>query len=360
MFQNTMASIEKILFSAQSFCLCLLMLAISPPSLDAQVPERYRVMFYNVENLFDTVNDTLVNDEEYLPHETRGWNEEKYYTKLTNIYRVIISCGEWDPPAIVGLCEVENRSVLDDLVQHTPLRKFNYSIIHFDSPDRRGIDVAMLYRGDHFIPDTAYPVPVDFPFDRDSKTRDILYVKGYVDGRESLHLFINHWPSRYGGYEATQPKRNHAAITLRTAIDSIVRLEPHARILAMGDFNDGPFDESLVDYLGATPDTTGQKREGLLNLTAPFATTTLSGTLKYREGWNTFDQMVISANLFIREDGLYVTDSGARIHSPEFLLEEDETYLGLKPFRTYAGMRYLGGFSDHLPVFLDLKLQQPN
>ncbi len=356
MHQNTMIPSKKISFSHPSFSLLLLVLAVFPPFLGAQEPERYRVMFYNVENLFDTVNDSLVNDEEFLPEATRGWDEEKYYTKLTNIYRVIISCGEWDPPAIIGLCEVENRNVLDDLVQHTPLRKFNYRIVHFNSPDRRGIDAAMLYRDSHFMPDTAYPIRVNFPFDPDSKTRDILYVKGYVDGRASLHLFVNHWPSRYGGYEVSQPKRNHAATTLRTAIDSILRHEADARILAMGDFNDGPFDESLVDFLGASPDTTGQKREGLLNLTAPFAETTLSGTLKYREGWNTFDQMVISANLLNRQDGLYITEEKARIHNPEFLLEEDEAYLGVKPFRTYAGMRYLGGYSDHLPVYLDLKL----
>ena len=360
MQQNIMAPKKNFPLCIQPSILLLLMLAFSPPFLCAQEPERYRVMFYNVENLFDTVNDSLVNDEEYLPHATRNWDQEKYYAKLTNIYRVIISCGEWDPPAIVGLCEVENRNVLDDLVQHTPLKKFNYRIVHFDSPDWRGIDVAMLYRYPHFIPDTAYPVPVDFPFDPDSKTRDILYAKGYVDGKESLHLFINHWPSRYGGYEVSQPKRNHAALTLRTAIDSILQHEPDACILAMGDFNDGPFDESLVEYLGAVADTAGQQKEGLLNLTAPHAATSLSGTLKYREGWNTFDQMVISSNLLFQQDGLYISEEGARIHSPEFLLEEDEAYLGVKPFRTYAGMQYLGGFSDHLPVFLDLKLHPPN
>jgi hypothetical protein len=317
-------------------------------------------MFYNVENLFDTVDDSLVNDEEFLPEGTRHWDKEKYYAKLTRIYRVIISCGEWDPPAIIGLCEVENRAVLEDLVQHTPLKKFNYRIVHFDSPDLRGIDVAMLYRYPHFIPDTAYPIPVAFPFDPDSKTRDILYVKGFVDGLASIHLFINHWPSRYGGYEVTQPKRNHAAITLRKAIDSILIHETGARILAMGDFNDGPFDESLVEYLEAAPDTSGQNPERLLNLTAPFAASTLSGTLKYREGWNVFDQLVASANLLNRQNSLFITEDRARIHSPEFLLEEDEAYLGVKPFRTYAGMRYLGGFSDHLPVFLDLKLNSSN
>lgn len=323
----------------------------------AQEPERYRVMFYNVENLFDTLDAPSVDDAEFLPDSDRHWDTGKYYEKLNHIYKVIISCGEWDPPAMAGLCEVENREVLESLVRTTPLKKFGYRVIHFDSPDNRGIDAALIYRESHFSPDTAYPIPVSFPFAPDSKTRDILYVKGRIGGRQTLHVFVNHWPSRYGGYQETIPKRNQAARVLRTAVDSIRSADPGAFILAMGDFNDGPFEQSMTLHLGASADTAGLDAADLFNLTGRYAGTRGTGTLKYRENWDVFDQLIISPNLLDAGAALFVSPEGARIHQPEFLLEPDDRYLGKKPFRTYAGMKYLGGYSDHLPVFVDLKLQ---
>lgn len=323
----------------------------------AQDSERFRVMFYNVENLFDVYNDSLILDEEFLPEGEKRWDKERYYTKLNNIYRVVISCGEWDPPAVVGLCEVENRKVLEDLVHQTPLKKFDYRIVHFDSPDARGIDVALIYRNDLFRPDTACPLGVRFPFDPEDRTRDILYVRGTLGDRQEVHFFVNHWPSRYGGYEATRPKRQQAAQALRAAIDSILVVDPAAGIVAMGDFNDGPFDESMQKYLMAGTDTTALPSTGLVNLTARHAAAGRSGTLKYKENWDVFDQLVVSGNLMMKDAPLCITDEGARIHTPDFLLEEDETYLGVKPYRTYLGMKYNNGFSDHLPVFLDLKIR---
>lgn len=326
----------------------------------AQDSGRYRVMFYNVENLFDTFNDTLINDEEFLPESQKHWDDEKYYAKLNNIYRVIISCGEWDPPAVVGLCEVENRKVLEDLVRLTPLSRFDYRIVHFESSDERGIDVALLYRGSLFNPDTAYPIHVRMPGDPTWKTRDILYVKGDLPGKEIVHFFVNHWPSRYGGYEATRPKRNLAAIVLRTAVDSILQSDPGASVVAMGDFNDGPYDESMLDYLLANTDTTGVTGNELINLTGRFAGATANGTIKYRENWDVFDQMVVSANLLLADSPLFVSGGAAQIHQPDFLLVEDEAFLGVRPFRTFAGMKYLGGYSDHLPVYLDLRVRKVN
>ncbi len=167
----------------------------------------FRVMFYNVENLFDTKDDSLTSDEEFLPDGDRHWNTNKFYKKLNNIYKVILGVGEWNPPAIVALCEIENRFVLNQLVYQTPLKKFDYKVVHFESPDRRGIDVAMLYRKELFHVDTAFPIQINFPFDENSKTRDILYVKGSFDKKDTIHFFINHWPSRYGGYMQTKPKR---------------------------------------------------------------------------------------------------------------------------------------------------------
>jgi hypothetical protein len=261
---------------------------------------------------------------------------------------------------VAGFCEVENRGVLEDLVHKTPLKKFGYRIVHFDSPDSRGIDVALIYRPSLFQPDTALPIPVTFPFDPLDDTRDILYVRGILGHAETIHLFVNHWPSRYGGYEATRPKRNHAAVILRSAIDSILLLNRDASILAMGDFNDGPFDESLNKYLGAITDSLPVTSSVLVNLTAPYGRGHATGTLKYRENWDVFDQIIVSAGLLNGEKGLYAAQEGAQIHRPEFLLMDDEAYLGKKPFRTFEGMKYTGGYSDHLPVFIDLKISKPD
>ncbi len=216
---------------------------------------RDRIMFYNVENLFDIYNDSLTNDDEFTPEGERRWNNYRFYKKLNNLSKVIISIGEWDPPAVVGLCEIENRFVLNKLIYETPLKNFDYKIIHSESPDRRGIDVALLYRKSKFEPLFYYPVRINFPGDTLSKTRDILYVKGVFSGIDTAHLFINHWPSRYGGYEDSKTKRLFVASVLRNKIDSIFFTEMNPGIIIMGDFNDEPWDESIADGLKAKRDT---------------------------------------------------------------------------------------------------------
>lgn len=325
--------------------------------LSAQQATQNRLMFYNVENLFDTVDDPATNDEEFLPEGEKSWSQQRLYKKINNTYRVIIHCGAWEPPIIVGLCEVENRMVLNKLVYETPLEKFNYRVIHFESPDRRGIDVALLYRGNHFQPDTAYPLHVDFPFDSTAKTRDVLYVKGRINNKETLHLFVNHWPSRYGGYQATVAKRNRAAEIVRNAVDSLIRNDGEPNIVIMGDFNDGPMEPSLLTILGASVDTTESGSFDLFNLTATYENDDQQGTLKYKENWDVFDQLIVSRNLLKKGPGLKIAPGGAYIFQPHYLCTDDEKYLGKKPFRTYAGFRYLGGFSDHLPVYLDLMIE---
>lgn len=337
-----------------SCTLSLLMVIHGCRSLVAQDEPRYRVMFYNVENLFDIHDDNATNDEEFLPEGEKKWTQEKFYKKLNNIYRVILHCGEWNPPALVGLCEVENRLVLEKLVFDTPLEKFDYRVIHFDSPDRRGIDVALLYRSSSFQPDTAYPLTVRFPFDTAGRTRDILYVKGKVGNMEEVHIFVNHWPSRYGGYQATVEKRKQAARVLRGAVDSLLALNPEAAIIIMGDLNDGPLDESLAVLVEPDADSAGIHTGSLTNLTATYEYMDKTGTLKYKENWDVFDQLIVSKSLMSGDLGLKVTPSGAIIFRPHYLLTDDEKYLGEKPFRTYAGYKYLGGFSDHLPVYFDL------
>ena len=316
--------------------------------------EHIRIVFYNVENLFDIYDDSLKNDKEFTPAGIKNWNYNKFQQKLNNIYKTLIAIGEWNPPAIVGLCEIENRYVLNKLVYETPLKKFNYKIIHEESPDWRGIDVALLYRPKYFKPLFHKAIPVIFPFNTAKKTRDILYVKGVVFNEDTLHLFINHWPSRYGGLLASKPLRNFTASVLKNTVDSIFKNNSSANILIMGDFNDEPTDQSLTISLNAVTDTINMKSAGLINLMALKQKNLNEGTLKYKNNWNFFDQFIVSYSMFNGNNELHIGSLGAQIFNADFLKEEDSKYLGVKPFRTYSGPKYLGGFSDHFPVYIDL------
>lgn len=323
---------------------------------NAETELRYRIMFYNVENLFDTRDDSLTADEEFLPGGPRNWNNRKFYGKLNRIYKVIMSVGGWEPPALVGLAEVENRFVLERLVYDTPLKNFGYRIIHHDSPDRRGIDVALLYREEFFTPLYDEVIPVKFSSDTTSRTRDILYVKGLLGGMEMIHVFVNHWPSRYGGYMSTVEKRNYAAAVLKSKTDSLFGINPEMAVLIMGDFNDDPADESLSKILSAHKPEYDPADSLLYNLMLSHKAGKAPGTLKYQGHWNTFDQIIVSGNLLHAGKKLQVSDGKAHIHFKEFLLESDDAFPGKKPFRTFTGYKYHGGFSDHLPVYTDIRL----
>jgi hypothetical protein len=315
-----------------------------------------RIVFWNVENLFDTRDDSLTNDDEFLPDSERNWDNYRFYAKLNNIYKVIMGIGGWEPPAIIGLCEVENRFVLNQLIYETPLKKFEYRVVHYESPDRRGIDVGLLYRKSDFNVDTSLKIPIHFPFDPDSKTRDILCVKGRTTTGDTLHLFVNHWPSRYGGYLNTQPKRNFVAEILKTHTDSLLKINSTSSIIILGDFNDDPTDASLSVHLDVRSDTIIKTSSALYNLMTLSPVYGDEGTLKYQESWNVFDQIIVSGNLFWGNSNPRVSKGGGMVFNAEFLFEQDEKYLGRKPFRTYQGFKYNGGFSDHLPVYVDLML----
>jgi hypothetical protein len=313
-----------------------------------------RIVFYNVENLFDVYNDSLKNDDEFTAEGERHWNNYRFYKKLNNLSKVLISIGEWNPPSVVGLCEIENRFVLNKLIYETPLKSFDFKIIHFESPDRRGIDVAFLYRKSRFEPLYYYPVHIYFPDDPESKTRDILYVKGLMGATDTVHFFVNHWPSRYGGYEESKPKRMFVASVLRSKIDSILSVNYNSNIIIMGDFNDEPADESISAVLGAKSDTFDLKNNKLVDLMGLIKKNNMIGTNKYQSEWSVIDQFIVSGNLLSDKNPLKVSTEGAWIYHESFLLEEDETQLGFRLNRTYIGTVYHGGFSDHLPVYLDL------
>lgn len=311
----------------------------------------FRVMCYNVENYFDCVDDSLTRDEEYLPGGVRGWNYNRYVHKQYNIARVIAAVGEWDPPALVGLCEVESRRGLFDLVRG-PLKNLHYRFVHHDSPDARGVDVALLYLPEMFniLHDEA--IRITFTDAPNHTTRDILYVSGRVPSGDTLHVFVCHFPSRLGGEMESAGRRKDAALILRNQIDIIQEKNAKANILIMGDFNDYPDNTSLHEVLQAYEPEEPYYQASLYNLMFPLHKEG-KGTHKHEAEWGALDQIIVSGQLLTHQQGFYTTSNDVHIYSVNFLLEDDLKYLGKKPFRTYSGMKYVGGFSDHLPVYID-------
>ena len=314
-----------------------------------------RVGFYNVENLFDIYNDSLKRDDDFTPDGNYRWSHYKYNDKLKKLSRVIIAMGGWEPVEVLGVCEIENRKVLLDLISKTPLNSTNYQIIHEESPDNSGIDVALLYNADKISVINHEAITVDFLEPDSRPTRDILYVKAQFQ-RNIIHFFVNHWPSRYGGHMATVPKRNRAADILRKRVDEIFKNEPDANIVIMGDFNDYPNDESLMKHLRALPDTAGMADTSLFNMM--YSKMGSEGTHKYQGKWGILDQFIVSGNLLRGKNGLTTTPDQALIFKADFLLEEDPTHVGKRLYRTYTGFKYSGGYADHLPIILDLQTLQ--
>ena len=313
-----------------------------------------RIVFWNVENLYDPYDDTTKLDDEFTSTGAKHWTWLKFSTKLNHVAKTIMATGEWSPPAVVGLCEVENRYVLNKLIYETPLKAWKYKFIHHESPDLRGVDVAMLYRPALFKVLFSRTFTIRFPFDTLVQTREILLAKGILFNHDTLSIFINHWPSRRGGYLASQPRRIYVASVLRKLIDSVQKAEPAANILVMGDFNDEPENESLKKVLTARTEPLPRHDTCLYNLMGIRNKNRKEGTIKYRDQWSTFDQFVVSGALMYGRSGLEAGPGNARIFNSSFLLEEDNAYLGEKLNRTYSGPKYHGGFSDHLPIRVDI------
>lgn len=309
-----------------------------------------RVMFYNTENLFNPSNDSLTSDDEYQPTGMRGWSYSRLKRKQVNISKVVLAVGGWEAPEIIGLCEVEDRIVLYGLTNDTPLNSFGYKIIHYNSPDPRGIDVALLYRPDKFRVLYSKPVSIRFPFDTAARTRDILFVKGIACRRDTINILVNHWPSKFGGATITIPKRNYVASVVRKFADSLLAVNKNANILIMGDLNDSPFEESVSKVLRAKMDSLNLAPDDLYDLLAGAGLSWKKGTIKFREEWEAIDHMVVSRPLLS-----HTTPHGLQIFDAPFLLQDDEVWFGKKPFRTYYGAQYIGGYSDHLPIFTDFK-----
>jgi hypothetical protein len=315
-----------------------------------------RTMFYNAENLFFPENDSITRDDDFTKDGLKRWSYYRYQQKLNNIYKVIIAVGGWEPPAAIGFCELEHKKVLEDLINKTPLKKFGYKVIYEESPDRRGIDVGFIYRPSKFKYIDHEAMQVDFPFDASLKTRDVLHIRGQVLGKDTLSIFVNHWPSRWGGQAKSEPKRVYVASLIRKRIDEMYAKNSNLKVVVMGDMNDHAENKSLIETLQAKGEKEAVKSGDLYNYMHALGKNWQLGSHKYQGHWGTLDHVIVSEPLLneSRENHLRAEASGAHIFAARFLLEEDTKHLGLQPFRTYAGPRFIGGFSDHLPIYIDL------
>jgi hypothetical protein len=313
--------------------------------------------FYNCENLYDTLNDPDSNDEEFLPDGPRHYTGSIYRDKIARLAKVIAAIGTEvnpDGPALLGVAEIENRTVLNDLAQHPLLQSRHYRMVHYNSKDARGVDVALLYNPKYFIPDSSRKLQVQLPpsplstaVNTPHYTRDILWIKGKLDN-EIIHIYVNHWPSRLGGATHSFPARAAAAATCKKHLDSILLAEPGAKALIMGDLNDDPVNRSVTGILQATG-----KRKAVTpaNLFNPWMELYKkgAGTLAYQDAWCLFDQVILShAFLERKQAGFFFYK--ARIFRKREMIEQEGRYKGY-PKRTWDGFTYHGGYSDHFPVY---------
>ena len=322
------------------------------PLFPAFAQRHFVAMTYNVENLFDTKHDSLKDDYEFLPDAVRHWSRSRYWKKLSNISRVIVSACERQIPDVVCLCEVENDSCLFDLTRRSSLRALDYRYFVTNSADHRGIDVALLYQRGTFRPILSQSITPNLSL----PVRDILYVSGRLVSGDTLDIFCVHMPSKIGGKQSTD-NRSRVASLLRSKIDSVCRCRAVPSILVMGDFNDNPRSASVYEALGAKEVDSNSSDGCLVNLMIDKKggiNRHVCGTYRYRGSWETLDHVIVNGAMTSRKRGLRVGDGGASIVNLDFLLEDDSRYGGVRPFRTYLGARYHGGYSDHLPVVVDL------
>jgi len=313
-----------------------------------------RIGFYNVENLFDTLDSPNVQDEDFTPAGKYQWNTARYEKKLVDLATVIDSL-PGALPDIMGLCEIENRSVLEDLIRTAPLNQKHYAILHQDSPDERGIDVAVLVNTDVFeVIDTTW-IALPLPNKEDPFTRDILHATLRLQNDKNraidLHFFVNHWPSRSGGQEVSEPNRIFAAQQLKAEVDKVKKANPTAGIVIVGDFNDHPDNTSILNTLQAGVD----ELHPLYNLMWDDHANKL-GSYNYKGEWGALDQFIVNREMLSAKMDWKCNEGSAIIYRPKFLLYFDKDGQS-KPNRTYAGDKYVGGYSDHLPVLLELQCE---
>ena len=349
-----------------SFAVLASLFFLLPCSLSAQDDTNYKVAaigFYNLENFFDTLDTPNTNDADFLPNGRLAWNTAKYISKQANMAKVISQLATEVSPdgvAMLGVAEVENRKVLEDLVQQPALKARKYQIVHFDSPDERGIDCAFLYQPKYFKVTSAQAMPtilIDSKTGERDFTRDILYVTGLFDG-EPVHVMVGHWSSRLGGESGSAWRRAVSAGVCRHLADSIRTVNPNAKIIIMGDLNDDPTSKSLTQVLNAKRSSENLQNDELYNPMYDLYKSG-NGTMAYHDAWSLFDQMVLSKGFVSKQTGGWQMYKAVVFRQP-WLLQTEGTFRGY-PFRTFVGDIFIDGYSDHLPVYLLMlkKVEKP-
>ncbi len=317
------------------------------------------VAFYNVENLYDTIKDPNVNDDDFTPKGANRWIGPYYIEKLDRLAEVISLMGaEYTPdgPAVMGLAEVENKQVVYDLTQHPRIKSRGYQIVHYDSPDRRGIDVAFIYQPKYFKVESSSTHTLKIPNRDDFYTRDMLLVSGKFMG-ERMHFIVAHWPSRRGGEKRSAPLREAAGKLAKSIIDSLTLAEgPDAKVIFMGDLNDDPVNKSLRIHMNSKGDITQVVPGSMFN---PFEELYKKGigTLAWQDAWNLFDQIIMTPAYVGNKSGFHYYK--AVVFNKPFLAQKDGRFKGY-PWRSYAGGAYTGGYSDHFPTYILLKRKAAN
>lgn len=338
----------------KTYLLLLFLLYIPIATTWAQSRDTLHVMEWNVENLFDCRHDSLKDDAEFLPDGIRHWSYYRYRQKLDHIAKTIVAASSsWNVPALVALCEVENDSTLIALTRYSALRELNYRYVMTHSPDHRGINVALLYQRSQFKLLNYQCISLD-SLKGFRRTRDILHVSGMLANRELLDIFVVHAPSRSGGAIASEPYRLHCARTLKREIEKIQDKRTDAHIIVTGDFNDYPDSPSIRKILQATAPDEEIEDKRLYHLLARRVQQTKEGSYKYRGEWNLLDHFIVSGSLLHSNSKVYTNESLTQILHLPFLLTEDTRNGGMRPYRTYYGMKYENGYSDHLPILMQV------
>ena len=335
----------------------LLLLSVMAFALSSATAQQkpHMVAFWNLENLFDIYDDPETHDEEFTPNGVKQWNEIKYAKKLANVERVLfdIAAVQKEYPIVIGVSEIENRSVLEDLISQPKLKGANYRICHYDSPDARGVDVAFLYRSDVFKLEGSDNIKLNVEELPDFRTRDLVVMWGTIDG-EPFYFLVSHWPSRLGGKEASQFKRDACAKQIREIKDSLLANNPATKVIVMGDFNDDATDASLVKVMGAKGKVKELETGDFFN---PFNEMLRAnqGTLAYQDSWNLFDNICVTENLVNASEGKYRLIKGKKFYGNIFvrnyMLQQEGQYKGY-PLRTFVSNNFQNGFSDHFPVYI--------
>ncbi len=329
-------------------------------SIDVKDISKYDTVAYRKEYTYENIAGKkiirpLILQDEFLPTGKKVWNKERYFTKINNISKVLSELGKdftGNAPVIIGLCEIETKAIVDDIANSPSLKQYNYGVVHFNSFDARGVDVALMYQKNRFIVTYSAPHPI-FNYDVDGKrryTRDILQVTGLLDGEEVTFL-VNHWPSRSGGEKVSMPARMESSKTMKRVFDEIKAKNPNAKIISMGDFNDDPISASIKDVFNPAGELNQVKEGGFYNPMLPLYKKGI-GTLAYRDSWNLFDQFISTASLTTKNKD-YSTYKIFRteVYNKDYLKTKEGQYKGY-PNRMYSGDTYnAGGYSDHFPVF---------